>query len=467
MGGRHGSTRCACAAGARPCALTTSTRPRLGRSLARWWWLLAFASALAHGQGLGLATWNVGWLLDEATHARWATTCAKFGWPQDASALSADARAALAGLPYCNVHNGMMFPPDYCRSRRNGWPKAARYPAQHPCRDTADLATWPAYQQKIAALRAMFARLERDGVQVVALQEVTNAAAVAQIVPPGWRVTTTAELPGTPTIAQHVGVAWKTGTAVRAIDAVPALADSGLPDRPLRPGLAFTVDVGRHPVRVLVVHLKAGCRSREIDAPLTAAGCPAAAGPPGQHRLRLRDAALPVAGARSVDRCAGREGLCRRGRLQPHAAARTRHSTATAIASASTARARSIRSDRARCVARAAAPSCKCPATVRAMFPELNDDRPKGSVLWRARFPDLGPRGSIPKDTSGDCRLVGPHGELAHDGIDHILISDALKRRLSADALTMRVRNYVNEAGSAASGRCDHRAAVRSLSAHR
>ena len=54
-----------------------------------------------------------------------------------------------------------------------------------------------------------------------------------------------------------------------SLDAVTALADSGFPDRPLRPGLAFTVDVGRQPVRVLAVHLKAGCRNRDIDAPLT------------------------------------------------------------------------------------------------------------------------------------------------------------------------------------------------------
>ncbi len=90
----------------------------------------------------------------------------------------------------------------------------------------------------------------------------------------------------------------------------------------------------------------------------------------------------------------------------------------------------------------------QCAATTRAVFPELNDDMPKGTVLWRARFVDLGHGGTIPRDSSGDCRIAGPHGELTHDGIDHVLISDALKRRLSADSLTMRVRNYSDDAGA-------------------
>ena len=341
----------------------------------------------------------------------------------------------------------MMFPPDYCRSRRNGWPKAARYPAQHPCRDTADLSTWPAYQRKVQALRAMFARLEREGVQVVALQEVTNAAAVAQIVPPGWRVTTTAELPGTPTIAQHVGVAWKASTAVRAVDAVHTLADSGLPDRPLRPGLAFTVDVGRHPVRVLVVHLKAGCRSREIDAPLTARD---ARLPPDRQDGIVSDCAmlryqLPALEG-WIDAQGGKDfavvGDFNRTLLREPTfdrdGYRVRLDGSRAIDPLGPC---TMRREGGRAVV-------KCPATVRAMFPELNDDRPKGTVIWRARFADLGPRGSIPKDSSGDCRIVGPHGELTHDGIDHVVISDALKRRLSADSLTMHVRNYTNEAGT-------------------
>jgi hypothetical protein len=289
----------------------------------------------------------------------------------------------------------------------------------------------------------MFVRLERDGVQIVAVQEVTSAAALAQIVPPGWRVATTAELPDTPRIAQHVGVAWKDGLAVRAIEPVNTLVDSGFRDRPLRPGLAFTVDVGRQPVRVLVVHLKAGCRSREIDAPPT----------PRESRLRpdrldtiLSDCAmfryqLPALEA-WIDGQAGKafavvgdfNRTLLREKVFDHDGYRVRldGSRATEPLGPCT-----MRRENARAVV-------QCPAKVRAVFAELNDDLPKGTVLWRARFADLGPGGSIAKDSSGDCRIEGPHGELTHDGIDHVLISDALKRRLSADALTMQVRNYLD-----------------------
>jgi endonuclease/exonuclease/phosphatase family metal-dependent hydrolase len=413
-----------------------------------WWLLLLLVGAGAHAQSLGVATWNVGWLLDETTHARWTATCAKHGWPQDTSALAADARAALASLPYCNVHNGMQFPPDYCRTRRNGWPRAARYPAQHPCRETADLAAWPDYQRKVAALRAMFAQLDRDGVGIVALQEVSSAAAVAPILPAGWRVATTAELPGTPGIAQHVGVAWKAGIDLRGVEAVNALADSGFPDRPLRPGLAFTVDVGRQPVRVMAVHLKAGCRSRAIDAPLTPRE--AARLPPARQDTIVSDCAklryqLPALEAwidaqgekafavvGDFNRTLLREPTAERDGYR----VRLDHSRATDPLGPCT-----MRRENGRAVV-------QCAATTRAMFPELNDDMPKGTVLWRARFVDLGHGGTIPRDSSGDCRIAGPHGELTHDGVDHVLISDALKRRLSTDSLTMRVRNYSDDAGA-------------------
>lgn len=42
---------------------------------------------------------------------------------------------------------------------------------------------------------------------------------------------------------------------------------SAIGTRPLRPGLQFTLDIANKPVDGLVVHLKAGCRSPQLDKP--------------------------------------------------------------------------------------------------------------------------------------------------------------------------------------------------------
>jgi endonuclease/exonuclease/phosphatase family metal-dependent hydrolase len=389
------------------------------------------ANAAASGVALGVATWNLAWLIDADTHARWVAACSRNGWPDDPRALPAAERATLADLPPCATHNGMAFPPGRCQSRRDGWPNAARYPDAHPCRDTADLATWPRYAEKLARLQAEFRRLDAAGVGLVAVQEVSSAAAVRAILPPGWSVTTTREFPGTPKIVQHVGIAWKSGVAVRDIAPVNALADSGVPGQPLRPGLAFTVDVGNQPVRALVVHLKAGCRSRDLDDPGPVAGraSPAASDCATlRYQLPALEAWIDANAARDFallgdfNRTLGREPAA------DSATSRTRidgGSPATPVGP---------------CVMRneGGRRAVTCPARTRAFFPELNDGDPPGAVLWRARPATRGDR----------CRLPGPHGELAQDGIDHILIGAALKRRLTASALNLRIESYRDRNGA-------------------
>lgn len=436
---RYRSTRCA------------SMRNRPQRPFRAWpRSLAALAACLAlHTAGaapLGVATWNLQWLLDADTHARWVDACSRNGWPLDATTLPSEQRAALAGLPYCDVHNGMMFPPERCRSTADGWPRAARYPDAHPCRDTADLAAWPRYTDKLTALRAMFRRLDAAGVGLVALQETSSAKAVEAILPPGWSVATTREANGAPAIAQHVGVAWKRGVRVRDIEAIAALADSGLPERPLRPGLAFTVEVGGRPVRALVVHLKAGCRSRDIDVPLAARDAQLS---PERQDAVTSDCAmlryqLPALEA-WIDAHAARDfavlGDFNRTLLrEPPIDSETYHTRVDGGSASSPIGPCTMRRDGTRLVA-------DCPARTRAMFPELNDSDPPGAVLWRARFADMARGGFIRKGTSGDCRIEGPHGVLTHEGIDHVLVSDSLKRRLTSDALTMHVENYTTDEG--------------------
>jgi hypothetical protein len=404
------------------------------------------ASSSAVAASMGVATWNVGWLLDQDMHARWATACASLGWPTQTDALAPAARASLAGLPFCNVHNGMVFPTDACRSTRDDWPRAARYPDDHPCRDTADLSAWPRYEQKLDALRTMFRRLAARGVDIVALQEVSSAAAVRAIVPRGWSVATTRELPGTPSIAQHVGIAWRTSIDLRDIEAVNALSNGGIPGRPLRPGLAFTIDVDRQPVRMLVVHLKAGCRSRDIDAPLAARDAALAttrqdaiASDCAMMRFQLPALEAWIDAQTSGDfavlgdfnRTLLREPAVDSGTYH------TRHDGGdprTPIGPCTMVRT-------------GARLTPQCPARTRALFPEINDSEPAGAVLWRARFTDLGRSGQIAKGSSGDCSIAGAHGDLTHDGVDHVLISESLKRRLTPGALTLRLLNYADAQG--------------------
>lgn len=405
---------------------------------------LAVATAPARGaEGLGVATWNLNWLLDEPTHARWVAACVEQGWPANGE--------APAGLPYCDVHNGMAFPPDACASTRDGWPQAARYPADHPCRETADLVTWARYAQKRAALRSMFRRLEAMGVRLIALQEVFDAGAARAILPPHWSVATTRELEGSPAIAQHVAIAWRRDVAVRDVALVNALADSGLPDRPLRPGLAFTVDVGGKPVRGLVVHLKAGCRSRDLDLPLTAKD---GSLPEARRNAIVSDCALlryqlPALEA-WVDANAAHDfalfGDFNRTLLrEPIADSANYHTRRDGSAAGDPLGRCTIEREGTRAVAR-------CEVATRAMFPELNDGNPRGAVLWRARFADLGRGGTIPKGSSGDCTIAGRRGDLTHDGIDHIVISESLKRRLTPAALTMSAVNYRDDLGGPVRG---------------
>jgi hypothetical protein len=411
--------------------------------------LLATVTAFAHAQPVGLATFNLAWLMSRDAHARWVETCARHGWPKDASALSEPARAELRAQPYCDVHSGMAWPPETCRSDADGWPGRARYPSHHPCRESADLSDWRAYEDKLAQLRTAFAALAAQGVTVVALQEVTDDDAVRPLLPPGWSVRTTRGLPGAPDIAQQVGVAWAPGASLRGFEAYAALSDSGLPGRTLRPGLSFVLDVAGRPVDVLVVHLKAGCRSRTIDDPIRpndrAARVDAIATDCAMFRMQL-----PALEA-WIDARAGRDfavvgDLNRTILLEPpkDRPDRPTRLDGTRVDSPT---------GPCRLVPEGGRYRADCPVRTGALFPELNDDTPRGAVLWRAGFADA-KRGRIRPGGPGDCRIrstrpgAGAKADLAHDGIDHVLLSDALKRRLSPAALELRMLAWTGEDGA-------------------
>jgi len=58
--------------------------------------LVAVGTTAVCAQSLGVATWNLQWLMDAATHARWVTTCERNGWPVHTETLPAAERRALA-----------------------------------------------------------------------------------------------------------------------------------------------------------------------------------------------------------------------------------------------------------------------------------------------------------------------------------------------------------------------------------
>jgi hypothetical protein len=89
-------------------------------------------------------------------------------------------------------------------------------------------------------------------------------------------VKTSASLANTPKIPQHVGVAWKTTAhQLDGFELLNELSDVG--SRSLRPGLQFRTTVLGKPTEFLVVHLKASCRSVQLNKPSKASeieACP-------------------------------------------------------------------------------------------------------------------------------------------------------------------------------------------------
>ncbi|WP_336762220.1 endonuclease/exonuclease/phosphatase family protein [Asaia sp. VD9] len=107
-----------------------------------------------------------------------------------------------------------------------------------------------------AALTAEAARLDAD---IIAVQEVANEAALAQLFPPLLYHLVLSHAP----IAQNLGLALRAPWHVvvqhelRALDRSPQHGGHAL-----RPGLDVVVSDGSYRLRLLVIHLKSGCWER-------------------------------------------------------------------------------------------------------------------------------------------------------------------------------------------------------------
>jgi hypothetical protein len=101
-------------------------------------------------------------LMDAPAHARWVDACGKLGGRRS-DALSR--RALHLGLPaFCNVHNGMAFPPG-SRTTRDKWPKAAI--SRRPSRRRPPISSRGAMKKAGRALRV---EAPDDG-RVIAVEE--------------------------------------------------------------------------------------------------------------------------------------------------------------------------------------------------------------------------------------------------------------------------------------------------------
>jgi hypothetical protein len=241
---------------------------------------LATAPALAQPAPVPLpvamATFNMAWAgtLEEfqrhlavcsVPSVNWCETRARWAPGTQQATPEETARAAACQAATMQAAGGrdasMRVPP--CGAYRDSTPRAPGASAPDP----AAVRVPQAYAAKLDGLRATVQGLvERDGVRIIAFQEVSSEAAVRAVLGPlaGRFDICVAPHSGFQTVA----FAWD-----RALSPVPgqcstntALAVLDPPSDPaafrrVRPGLALQLQVSGAPVTFLNVHLKAGCAS--------------------------------------------------------------------------------------------------------------------------------------------------------------------------------------------------------------
>jgi lytic murein transglycosylase B len=185
------------------------------------------ARAAAIAGPLRLVSWNAEWLADRASldSANFWTRCS----------ADASGNATLGPeLPVCDAY------------RRYGIHDGKAYE-----------------ERKLAPTRGTLADLAAQGLDVLAVQEVQNAAALQAVLPPGYRVacTTTRHSP------QNLAFVVREALApVASCREVPALSlEQEAEPHQLRRGLELTVARGRGAVVLLNIHLKAGCATGRMD----------------------------------------------------------------------------------------------------------------------------------------------------------------------------------------------------------
>lgn len=183
---------------------------------------------LPKSEPLKIASWNMEWLVLPAAldAADFWSTCAARGWPNEK--LQPD-------LPYCNV------------IKDDGVTSAAEYEAK-----------------KLKPLRETLANMAAEGLDLLAVQEVQSAQALANVLPSGFSVKCfTARVD-----PQNIGVAIRDSAAF-SVDCkeVQPLSLEQVPDvPPVRRGLELSLSTGGKSFKLLNVHLKSRCVQGRMTA---------------------------------------------------------------------------------------------------------------------------------------------------------------------------------------------------------
>lgn len=175
-----------------------------------------------------VASWNAEWLADGASLevAGFWDRCAALGWPNEK--LRPD-------LPFCDVY------------RRAQIFDGAGY-----------------RERKLAPVRAVLAELAARRVDVVSVQEVQSARALASVLPAGYRVLCMTTRDDAQNLGFVVRDTLNAELECEEVDSLSLAGVSGIP-RPLRRGLDLRLVMAGRRIAILGVHLKAGCPSGPLD----------------------------------------------------------------------------------------------------------------------------------------------------------------------------------------------------------
>jgi hypothetical protein len=242
----------------------------------RWQALLgaSLATLALNGQAaeLGIAAFNIAWAGTESDfneHIRvctspavnWCDTRARIPRGATAPTPEDDARAKQCQADFDTVAGGavkaMLVAP--CNAYRLSASKWKKGPHE-------------IHAEKLEGLRSTVNGLIRDrGVSVIAFQEVRSVAAIKEIL--GSHAADFEACVAPHTAFQTVGFAWRRSVSSKlgSCRSEPGLAikeDPATPSslRTLRPGLALSLTIGKDTVTLMNVHLKSSCANL-VDSP--------------------------------------------------------------------------------------------------------------------------------------------------------------------------------------------------------